>query len=183
MVETVLDSIGLLANILLLLSRLNSGGLLVETLLLLSLGLGAVLVEEFEGLSGGVAVEDVLELSDRGGDLQAEVEDLLLALKADIFGPLHHAGEVAAGLDVLTDTEVTGTLLDEGVLTDVNITTLDENRRVYYIPWEPSCWHRPSPEGRERARLSFRTWEAIIEKKKRISETCSPSMRHLLLEL
>jgi hypothetical protein len=115
-VETVLDGIGLLADILLLLARLNGGSLLVETLLLLNLGLGAVLVEELEGLGGGVAVEDVLELGDGRGDLQAKVEDLLLALKADILGPLHHARQVAAGLDVLADTEVARALLDERVL-------------------------------------------------------------------
>lgn len=115
-VETVLDGVGLLGDILLLLALRDSGGLLEETLLLLSLGLGAVLVEELEDLSSGVAVEGVLELSNGRGNLQAHVQDLLLALQADIFGPLDEAGQVALGLDVLTDTEVTGALLDERVL-------------------------------------------------------------------
>lgn len=115
-VETVLDSVGLLGDILLLLAVLDGGGLLDETLLLLGLGLRAVLVEELESLGGGVAVEDVLELGDRRGDLETHVQDLLLALKTDILGPLDHAGQVATGLDVLADAEVAGLTLDKRVL-------------------------------------------------------------------
>ena len=116
-VQTVLDGVRLLGDVLLLLALLDGGSLLEETLLLLDLGLRAVLVEELEGLGGGVLVQNVLELGNCGGDLQPEVEDLLLALKTDILGPAHHAGKVALGLDVLADTEVAGTLLDERVLT------------------------------------------------------------------
>lgn len=115
-VQTVLDGVGLLGDILLLLALLDGGGLLQQTLLLLDLGLRAVLVEELESLGGGVLVEDLLELGDRRGNLQPHVEDLLLALEADIFGPLHHARKVALGLDVGTDAEVARTLLDERVL-------------------------------------------------------------------
>lgn len=115
-VETVLDSVGLLADVLLLLAILDGGSLLQQTLLLLGLGLGAVFVEELEGLGGGVAVENVLELSERGRDLETDLKDLLLALQTDVFGPLHEAGEVSAGLDVLADTEVARTLLKERVL-------------------------------------------------------------------
>lgn len=115
-VETVLDGVGLLGDVLLLLALLDGGSLLGETLLLLGLGLRAVLVEELESLGGGVAVQDVLELRDGRGDLQAQVEDLALALEQDVLGPLHHARKVALGLDVLADTEVAGALLDEGVL-------------------------------------------------------------------
>ena len=63
-----------------------------------------------------VAVEDVLELGDRWGDLQPEVEDLLLALETNVLWPPNHAREVAGWLDVLADAIVAGTLLDEGVL-------------------------------------------------------------------
>jgi hypothetical protein len=115
-VETVLDNVGLLADVLLLLALLDGGGLLEETLLLLDLGLRAVLVEELESLGGGVLVEDLLKLGDGRGDLEAHVQDLLLALEADILGPLHHAREVALRLDVLADAEVAGPLLDERVL-------------------------------------------------------------------
>lgn len=63
-VETVLDVVGLLGDILLLLTLGDGGGLLDETLLLLGLGLRTVLGEELEGLGSSVAVQGVLELSD-----------------------------------------------------------------------------------------------------------------------
>lgn len=83
-VETVLGDVGLLADILLLLALRDGGSLLGKTLLLLGLGLGTVLVEDLESLGGEVTVGNVLELGNRRGDLQAHVEDLLLALKADV---------------------------------------------------------------------------------------------------
>lgn len=91
-VETVLDDVWLLGDVLTLLALSDAGGLLGETLLLLGLGLWSVFSEEFEDLGGLIAVEDVLELSNRWWDLQSHVEDLALALEADILGPLHHAG-------------------------------------------------------------------------------------------
>lgn len=115
-VETVLNSIWLLADILLLLALRDSSSLLVQTLLLLNLGLGAVLVEKLEALSSKIAIEGVLELSDGGRNLEAEVQDLLLALKTDILGPLHETGEVTTGLDILADTEVARALLEQRVL-------------------------------------------------------------------
>lgn len=115
-VQTVLDVVRLLGDILLLLALGDGGSLLDETLLLLGLGLRAVLGEELEGLGSGVAVQGVLELGNGRGNLEAHVQNLLLALEADIFGPLDEAGQVALGLDVLADTEVAGTLLDERVL-------------------------------------------------------------------
>ena len=112
MVETVLYGIRFLADVLLLLALADGRGFFEQSLLLLGLGFRLVFVEELEGLGGGVAVEHVGELRDRGGDFKAEVEDLLLALQADVFGPLYHAREVAAGLDVLAYAEVAGTLFD-----------------------------------------------------------------------
>jgi len=116
MVQAILDGEGLLADILLLLALSDSSGLLTQTLLLLGLGLRAVLVEELEGLGGGVAVKGVVKLGDRRGHLEAQVQDLALALKADILRPSHHAREVALGLDVLADTEVAGAALEQRVL-------------------------------------------------------------------
>jgi hypothetical protein len=72
-------------------------------------------------LSSGVTVECRLELGDRRGNLQALGEDLALALKTDVLGPLHHAREVTLGLDVLANAEVAGALLDEGVLVAHNV--------------------------------------------------------------
>jgi hypothetical protein len=134
-VQTELGGVGLLADILLLLALGDGGSLLGKTLLLLGLGLRAVLVEELESLGSDyealvvirhidcgrltVAVSNVLELGNRRGNLQAKVEDLLLALKTDVRGPADHATEVALGLDVLTDAKVLGALLDERVLRTV----------------------------------------------------------------
>jgi len=59
-VEAILDDVGLLAGILLLLSLLDCSGLLQQTRLLLGLRRGSVLVQELEGLSCGVLVEDRL---------------------------------------------------------------------------------------------------------------------------
>ena len=74
----------------------------VETSLFLLLSLGAVLVEEFKKLCGGVLVQSVGELGNGGGNLQALVENDLLALEADIFGPFNESGQVGLWLDVLT---------------------------------------------------------------------------------
>lgn len=103
MVETHLGVEGLLAVLLWLLAivRGDRGGLLVETGLLLLLGLWPVLVEESEELGRGVLVEGVAELGDRGRDLEALVEDDLLSLQTHVFGPLDEAGQVTGGLDVL----------------------------------------------------------------------------------
>lgn len=102
-VETVLDEEGLLAvslgiSLLAISNVLGSG---IKTTLLLLLRLGAVLVEQLEQIGGGVLVKGVGELGDRRGDLQALVKNNLLALKADIFGPLDEAREVTRRLDVL----------------------------------------------------------------------------------
>jgi len=114
-VKTVLGEEGLLGvlDLLALSGGSGSGG---KTGLLLLLGLGAVLVEELEELGRGVLVESVGELSDGGGNLEALVQDDLLALEADIFGPLDEAGEVTDGLDVLANAEVFGGGLEERVL-------------------------------------------------------------------
>ena len=41
------------------------------------------------------------ELSDGRGDLQTLAEDDLLALEADVFGPLDETGEILVRLNVL----------------------------------------------------------------------------------
>jgi hypothetical protein len=78
-----------------------------------------------------VAVGNVLELGNRRGNLQAEVEDLLLALEADVCRPSDHATEVALGLDVLTDAIVLGALLDERVLAPLELATVMQWRDTH----------------------------------------------------
>lgn len=116
MVETILDIIRLLADILLLLAFGNSGGLLKKTLFLLDFRLRTVLVQKLESLSSGIAVQGVVELSERRGNFEAEVQDLLLALKTDIFGPLDETRQIALGLDILANAEVARALFKKRVL-------------------------------------------------------------------
>ena len=90
----------------LLLVRLLAIGLLrgslLETSLLLLLGLGTILVSKLKELSGSILVEGVRELGDGRRDFQALVEDNLLALEANILGPLDKASQILLGLDILT---------------------------------------------------------------------------------
>ena len=62
---------------------------------------GDILVQELEELSRSVLVEGVGKLGDGRRDLETLAEDDLLALKANVFGPLDETGEVLLGLDVL----------------------------------------------------------------------------------
>lgn len=115
-VQTILDDIRFFGDVLFLLSIFDGHSLLGQTFLLLGLGFRSVLIEKPEDLGGEGLVEDVLELSNRRRDLQTEVEDLLAALEKNILRPFHHTRKVSSRLDVLTDTEVAWTLLDERVL-------------------------------------------------------------------
>jgi hypothetical protein len=100
-VESRLDEEGLL-SLIGLLSLSDLGGASLEADLLLGLGLTLVLVEETEELDGGVLVEDLGELGNCRGDLEALVKDNLLPLEPDVFGPLDETGEVGRGLDGLS---------------------------------------------------------------------------------
>jgi hypothetical protein len=112
-VQTVLDDSGLLGLNLLTLSLGGSSS--TETLLLLSGGLGSVLGSKLEELGSSVLVQNLGELVDGRRNLEALVQDLLLALKTNILGPLDEASEITLGLDILTNAEVAATLLNERV--------------------------------------------------------------------
>ena len=118
MVQAEFDRVRFFADVFLFLAFLDRGRFFQQALFFFGLGFGLVFGKQFEGLRGGVAVEGVggCELGNRGGNFEAEVEDFALALEADVFRPFHHAREVAAWLDVLTDTEIARAFLDEGVL-------------------------------------------------------------------
>ena len=186
MVKTVLDVVGLLADVLLLLAIGHGGSFLVKTILLLHLGLGTVLVEELEGLGGRVAVQGVLELRDGRGHLETHAQNLLLALQLDIFGPLDEARQVPLGLDILADAKVTGSSLDEGVLyTDsllVQLKPEQKKKKKSDLPWRFSCYHLPYPEDKAKARLSFQTWEAVIEKRRSATLSHDAAVSFLALE-
>jgi hypothetical protein len=123
-VKTVLEDNGLITNELVLVATLAGLGLGLESLLLLSSGLGLVSVEELEELVRLVLVEDLGEDVESGGHLESHHEDSLLSLDSDVLGPLDESGEVSSGLDVTTDTEASGGLLEESVGADSGLAGL-----------------------------------------------------------
>lgn len=63
----------------------------------------------------GVLVESLGELVQGWGNLQALKEDSLLALEADVLGPLDVAGQVTLGGEITTNAEVARALLEQRV--------------------------------------------------------------------
>jgi len=89
---------------------------LEQSLSLSDLSLGLVLVEKSEQLSGGRLVSGSSELVDRGGDLQSVHQDTSLSLKLNVLGPSNESGKISLGLNRLSNTEVSISLLEERVL-------------------------------------------------------------------
>lgn len=114
-VKTVLEDNGLVTDELALVATLAGLSLGLESLLLLSSGLGLVPVEELEELVGLVLLEHLGEDVEGRGHLQSHHEHSLLSLDSDVLGPLDESGEVSSGLDVTTDAEVSGRLLEKSV--------------------------------------------------------------------
>lgn len=65
-------------------------------------------------------LKSVSELSNCRRDLQALVQDLALALQADILRPLNIAGQIDTLSDLLTNTEVLLSGLEEWVLLGIS---------------------------------------------------------------
>jgi len=129
MVKTKFDKEGLLR--LLLLGVLIFGGGLggsVETSLLLLFGLRAVLVEQLEKLGGRVTVQSMGELRNRRRDLEALVQDDLLALETNVFGPFHETCEVTFMLNVLANSEIFRAALEERILHGLGLTLAGAGR-------------------------------------------------------
>lgn len=80
------------------------------------LALGPVLVQKLEELGCSVFVESVRELGNSRRDLETLRQNDLLALKANVFGPLDETSEVGLGADILANTEVFGLRLEQRVL-------------------------------------------------------------------
>lgn len=114
-VQTVLKNDWLGADVLGLVATLSGLSLGLESLLLGDLGLWLVSVQELEELSRLVLVEDVGEHVEGSGLLKSHHQDTLLSLDSDVLGPLDESGEVAGWLDVTTDSEVSGVLLEQRV--------------------------------------------------------------------
>ena len=62
-----------------------------------------------------VSVDGLGELVECWWDLKSLEQDSLLSLEEDIFGPANKSGHISSGLDITTNSEVSGSLLEEGV--------------------------------------------------------------------
>jgi hypothetical protein len=114
-VETELEDSGLGTDVLSLVATLSGFSLRLESGLLISSSLGLISVQKFEELSRLVLLENLVEDVQRGGHLKSHHEDSLLPLDSDVLGPLDEPSEVSDGLDITTDSEVLGGLLEKWV--------------------------------------------------------------------
>ena len=78
----------------------------LKTSLLLLDSLRSVLVQELEQLSSSVLVQSMRKLGNCWWDLETFVQDDLLALKPNVFGPFHKTCKVSRGLDILSNAKV-----------------------------------------------------------------------------
>ena len=74
-----------------------------------------------------------MELVDCWGDLETGLENSLLPLEPDVFGPFDEATEIPLGLDVLTNAKVTRTFLKEGVDDPLRFGLLDSQRGCCHL--------------------------------------------------
>jgi len=87
-------------------------------------GLRSVLVQQAEELLGCLAIDSVVELIDWGRDFKSLLQHPSLPLDPDVAGPLDEPTQVPGGLDILTNPEVPGALLQKGVLLLLGLLTL-----------------------------------------------------------
>jgi len=114
-VETVFQDVWL-GSLVLLVSVLNlvlSGS--QKSLLLLFLAFSGVLGEKSEEVASLVGFQGVGELIDGWWDLQSLHEDSLLTLELDVLGPSDETGQVTTMLDVIADTEVAWSTLEQWI--------------------------------------------------------------------
>jgi len=87
----------------------------LESVLLFLSGLGSVLLEELHEVGGLRFLDGGRELGNCGRDLESLHEDSLLSLDSDVLGPSDESGKISLGLDITTDSEVLGRLLEKRV--------------------------------------------------------------------
>lgn len=112
-VETEFEVDWLWSNVISLVATLSGLGLGSESLLLLRLGLWGVLGEEFDELVLLVWLDGVGENVENWWALESHEEYSLLPLDSDILWPFDVPSQVPSWLDVSSDSEVSGTLLEE----------------------------------------------------------------------
>jgi len=91
--------------------------LLLQSLLLVLSGLWGVFTEKLKDFASLVLVNSVGELVDGRGDLESLHQDSLLPLNSDVSWPFDETGEVSLWLDVSSNSEVSGSLLEKRCLT------------------------------------------------------------------
>ena len=74
-----------------------------------------------------------MELVDCWGDLETGLENSLLPLEPDVFGPFDKAAEISLRLDVLTNAEVTSSFLEEGVDNPLRLRLLNGQRGCCHL--------------------------------------------------
>lgn len=100
-VGTSTEESGLLLGLDILTLSLGFSNLL-QALLLSDGRFGTVFFQQFEHFDSGGLVQSLAELMDWWWDLQTFLQNSLLALDANVFGPSYEARQIAFGLDVLT---------------------------------------------------------------------------------
>lgn len=114
-VKTVFQDLWLSSLVLLL----SSGNFILsgsqKSLLLLFLAFSGVLGEESEQVAGLVGFQGVGELIDGWWDLQSLHKDSLLTLELDVSWPSDESGQVATMLDVLANSEIAWSTLEQWV--------------------------------------------------------------------
>jgi len=86
-----------------------------KSLLLLFLAFSGVLGEKSEEVAGLVGFQGVGELIDGWWDLQSLHEDSLLSLELDVLWPSDETGQVTSWLNIVADTEVAWSTLEQWV--------------------------------------------------------------------
>jgi len=74
-----------------------------------------------------VSINGMGELVDGGGHLQSNHKDSLLSLDTDVLRPSHKTRKVSFGLDVTSNSKVTGALLEERALSGGGTSSGDSN--------------------------------------------------------
>merc|ERR1719342_407936 len=133
-VNTMADDGSALGGCILLTSS-PGGSALPEPLLLGLLGLWPVLVHKLEQLGGSLTIQGGVELVHRWGHLKTGLKDNLLPLETDVLGPLNEPGEVPWWLDISSNAEVPGSLLEERVDHSLGLGPLHgQRRRCHLLP-------------------------------------------------
>lgn len=74
-----------------------------------------VLFQQSEKHISLILIKRFLELSNKWGDFYSGEENSFLSLECNIFRPSDKSSQVSFGLDIITDSEIARSALEEGV--------------------------------------------------------------------